>query len=351
MSVRAATREDLPAVARLRPASFSRSQQPSEAHLIRYLDEVFFGNPWLDPELPSLVHEEPDGMISGFLGVIPRPWRMGETTLRGVAGTQLMVAPAQRGLAGIQLLQRFLKGPQDLVFSDAANEPARVLWLKLGGAAPLIYSMQWRIPLRAARSAARTWGTSLGRARLARVASPALAVVDSVTTAPVLADGSDRARAREAEAADFAAACVAAAGSDLRPDYSAEGLSWLSHKVAEKTGRMPRFHTFEGDRGPAGAGAWLLDEGVAQVIGLTCASGQTGAVVRALARLAYDAGAHTLEGRTDGRIGPALEGTGARIAREGPWALVHARSCEVRAALEAGRARASRFDGEWWTAF
>ena len=113
MGVRAATRDDLPAVARLRPASFSRSQQPSEAHLVRYLEDVFFGNPWLDPELPSLVYEQADGSIIGFLGVIPRPWRMGGTTLRGAAGTQLMVEPSHRGLAGIQLLQRFLKGPQD----------------------------------------------------------------------------------------------------------------------------------------------------------------------------------------------------------------------------------------------
>lgn len=351
MSVRAATREDLRDIARLRPASFSRSQQPTEDHLVRYLDEVFFGNPWLDPELPSLVHEQRDGTISGFLGVIPRPWRMGETTLRGAAGTQLMVTPAQRGLAGIQLLQRFLKGPQDLVFSDAANDAARILWLKLGGAAPLIHSMQWRIPLRPARSAVGAWATGR-KARLGRIARPGLAAVDAFATAPVLGSASGPVLARPAQVVDFGVACTTAAGGDLRPDYSAEGLSWLIRKTETKTGLQVRLHTFEGERGPAGACAWLLGaNGSAQVISLTSVAGQVAPVIRALARLAHDGGAHTLEGRMDGHIGPALEGVGARISREGPWALVQAKSWEVRAALEGGRARASRFDGEWWTAF
>lgn len=349
MAIRPATPDDLPAVARLRPASFRRSLQPSEAHLVRYLDEVFFGNPWVDPELPSLVYEQAGAGITGFLGVIPRPWRVGGTRLRGAAGTQLMVAPEHRGLAGIQLLQHFMKGKQDLTFSDSANDAARTLWTKLGGAAPLTYSMQWRVPMRRMSNAVR--GRVAPAGVIGRIARPAFALVDSLAPASILRAAEPRAEARIVSPAEYLAVSAAAAGDDLRPDYSAASLGWLLGKVREKTGIEPRLVAFEGDRGPACCAFLVNQDGIAQVLALSIGNRHPLPVLRSLARLAHDHGAIVLEGRVDGHLGPALEGAGARIAREGPWTLTHAASCEVRLLLEGGRARASRLDGEWWTAF
>lgn len=47
-----------------------------------YFPEVFLKHPWMDESIGSLVHQEEDGRITGFLGMVPR--RM--TMRRGSAG-------------------------------------------------------------------------------------------------------------------------------------------------------------------------------------------------------------------------------------------------------------------------
>src|SRR6266550_7081571 len=81
--------------------------------LCSYFRELYFCNPWQDDGLPSLVYQDVNGDLVGFLGVIPRRMSLGERTVRVACGSTLVVEPAKRStLAGLCLMQAFLAGNQ-----------------------------------------------------------------------------------------------------------------------------------------------------------------------------------------------------------------------------------------------
>src|SRR5260370_27563518 len=68
--------------------------------------------------------------------------------IRVAIGTQLMVSPESRGLAGRRLVRAFLTGPQDLSVSDLGNDATRRLWESLGGSVSMAHSGIWEKALR-----------------------------------------------------------------------------------------------------------------------------------------------------------------------------------------------------------
>ena len=95
---------------------------------------LFFENPWYDADLPSLVYQEQGEKICGFYGVIPRRMRMQGRPIRAVVSSQFMVDPSVRNrLAAVELQRTFFAGPQDLSFTDGANDASRRIWEGLGG--------------------------------------------------------------------------------------------------------------------------------------------------------------------------------------------------------------------------
>src|SRR5262245_29394336 len=137
MPVRPFREEDGSQVAELHRKVFQTApawSMPLESAYCNYFETIFLNNPWADPALPSLVFDEADGTITGFLGVRPQPMFFREQAVLAAVGSQLMVDPARRStLAGVQLLQTFLSGPQDFSLADEANEHPRKIWTALGG--------------------------------------------------------------------------------------------------------------------------------------------------------------------------------------------------------------------------
>src|SRR5436190_8200996 len=133
---------DLAALVALRRVAFRHSERSSTEALTGFFRAVFLENPWRDPELPSLVYENERGEVAGFLGVLPRRMIAEGREIRMAVGTQLMVAPADRGLAGRRLMRTLMDGPQDLCFGDTANDAARRLWTSIGGRTSPMYSMK-----------------------------------------------------------------------------------------------------------------------------------------------------------------------------------------------------------------
>ena len=112
--IRAFTDEDIPQVARLHRRVFPRDDQGS-AELDSYRDyfaRVFFANPSRDAAIPSLVYQEADGRIVGFLGVAVRTMRMNGHRLRAAVSSQFIVDPGGRAsLVAVRLAKTFLAGP------------------------------------------------------------------------------------------------------------------------------------------------------------------------------------------------------------------------------------------------
>lgn len=134
-------KRDIPAVAELFARVYPHARWVSHSECVAYFKQIFFGNPWLDPKLPSWVAREGSRAV-GFIGVVPRPMR----------------------------LRKALAGPQALTISDGANESSRKMWEALGGLTSTLYSLQWRRLLRPAQSAPQRASSPHGRAAARGVA-------------------------------------------------------------------------------------------------------------------------------------------------------------------------------------
>src|SRR5262245_50147785 len=174
ISVRNFTGKDVRQVSRLWLRVFWPAQANSEPPgLEKYLEEVFLQNPWRANHLSSLVCEDREGAIVGFIGVLPRRMRFHGEPLTVAVASQLMIDPDKPSpLASVSLLRHFFNGPQDLSFSDGANQRALKMWEAGGGSPALLYSAEWTRVLRPAAYAAELWP----RRRVSRLLSSAVKI-------------------------------------------------------------------------------------------------------------------------------------------------------------------------------
>ena len=109
---------DIPQVAHLHEIVFKPEIRtvPAGLDIYRaYFTHVFLENPSREASLPSLVYEDDDGQIAGFMGVVPRRMSMNGRQFQAAISSQFVVDPARpNALVAIQLAQTFLGGPQDL---------------------------------------------------------------------------------------------------------------------------------------------------------------------------------------------------------------------------------------------
>lgn len=345
--------DDIPPVAALRGRVFQRARRQG-GELEAYLRTVFFANPWHDPSLPALVSEE-DGEITGFVGIVPRPFTRNGERLRAAVVTQIMVAPERRGLTGIALLRAAFDGPQDVVFSDVVNRDARRVWEGAGGSTAMLYGFYWVRPLRPARYAAG----ALGQAALARgtrfVAGPFFRVVDRIAApAPVRVRPALMAEAMPDLASIPELLPRTATPRAVLPAYDADSLAWLLERARERWREEEvRAVTVRGADGePAG---WFIyvdgGGGTALVLQLAAHPTRRGEVLRQLFRHAWRAGATAVRGRADPRWMDDVTAAGARWERTGEGLTVHSRRPELLAAFLSGEAVLGGLDGEWWMDF
>ena len=351
---------DLAQVAELNRTVFGSSDPAVPWRLDSYLshfDAVFLNNPWRDAALPSLVYEDRDGEIRGFLGVVPRPMVRNGEPLRVAISSQFMVHPRARGRAGWQLLKEFFSGPQDMSITEGSNS-ARTIWEGLGGTTSLLYSVRWTRPLRPGRyvlSFLKQHGVRLSAALaltpfclaanrlLARLAPPPLRPAWPVASAGELS-----------ESELLACLSNASRGSALRPEYDETSVKWLCEILAEKKGRGQFRKILVRDAADQALGWYLYylkPAGMSEVVQLGAKKGSLSAVVRHLLHDAWRQGAVAVSGRLDPGSIQALLGERCLMhVGDGSWTLVHSRRHELLEPLYRGDAFLTRLEGEWWAA-
>ena len=320
--IRPFRREDIPAVVTLRRHVFRFSERQTPSELADYFDVTFFGSPWCDPAFPSWVYEDERGTVTGFVGVVPRPflWR-GRPILAAVA-TQLMVAPGTHGSIGTKLVQAFFAGAQDLSLSDTANDAAKRIWLAMGGVVSPGRRMGWHRPLDGHS------GPPVGTYT---------ATLDPGELLPCLIDVLNSYR--------------------LAPTYDLRSLAWLLSMAAAKK----QFGRLKGGvvRDAVGAAVgWVLyyvgaSGRQAEVLQIGGIPGARGLILEHAMWQAWSHGARELLGRVEPALLSALAAGQCKLTAAGPWVLLKARDPELLADLEPGREDTflSRLDGEWWLAF
>lgn len=319
-------------------------------------ERIFVDHPWADYRLPSLVYEDDRGRIAGCLGVMPRPMRFGNRNIMAAISHNFIVEPGSRStLAGIQLAQAFLAGPQDLSMAEGSSASRRI-WERAGGATSLLFGLCWTRPLcpsRYALSVLRNRGLPVS---LGRLLSPFCRAADAL--APLVPRTPFRFSKPEvsAEVLDGVAMAAFVAGFSggrvLRPSYDARTAHWLLHTLEQGSGRKT-FHRLglrDGRGAPLGWYVYVIKPGgVAEVGQLGAGDEAAGTVLDHLFHHAKNHGAVAVSGQVDPVLFPAFSEKHCFFHHDGrSWMLIHSRHEDVLAAIHRGDACLTRLDGEWW---
>jgi predicted N-acetyltransferase YhbS len=349
-AIRPLQRADLPAVAALYANFMEWDATATRPGLVAYYARTMLDQPHADPEIPTLVYEDPQDGVVGVLGSNVRQFVYRERAIRVACDGPLIVHPAHRPRGvGALLLRAYLEGPQDLTADDRAIDQVHAMFTRLGGETHAIASLGWSLVLAPLRFAAG----AIARRVAGREEPPAahvLARVDRVADRRFRAEP----RAGSVEPLSNEALCDVVERTKrrfpLRPSYDERHLSWLFREMeaANVDGRLVRRLVRDEQGRPAGSYVmYLARHGLAEVIQVAAAERDAELVLSHLIHEAALGGALEVRGRFEHHLLPALR---RRRCRTVPidWACVHARDPELLAAVHGGRAFVSRLDGEWW---
>ena len=356
--IRTLMRSDIPYLVALSQQAFRLTERVGADAMAAYFERIFFHNPWVDADLPSLVYEDETGRVGGFVGVVPRRMLFRGEPIRVAVTTQLMVAPRYGGRVGHRLMSQLLSGPQELSITDDANDAARRLWESLGGECSPIYGLRWTRPLRPCSYAARRLARGAFGRGVVSAARPLLAAADAITARlhgptsvappPGTIEPLD-ARTMVALLEDVVG------GHALRPVYDDASLQWLFAQLAEKAicGGLRQMLVRGATGQVAGWFVYCLNAGgTGEVIQVAARRSAEKTVLRFLFWDAWRHGAWALAGRVEPWLVDALGGANWAILRWlHQWTLVHSPQPEILHAIERGDALLSHLDGEWWLSF
>jgi hypothetical protein len=234
---------DIPDVARLFLRAFRKDGKSSDEptpYLRALLRQIYFDNPWYDPDIRSQVFADETGVARGFIGVTVAPLVHEGRRLRAAfAGSLTVEDPARHPLAGARLIRSFLSGPQDLSLTETANATAMRMWQKLGMPFETQYSLNWLRLLRPVSG-----GTALIKRRLplakslmplARLGDQAARRFGGDPFRAVLDPSPRRTTFETVSRSDFDAAVLALAPLySMHPGWDATSLGWFSSLASVK---------------------------------------------------------------------------------------------------------------------
>jgi len=348
---------DAPAVARLRRRVFAHTAHADDDSLADYLNEVFLRNPWYSDDLAPLVAETEGGELVGFHGLISRTMRLGDKNIRVAVGTQFMVNPDHRGMAGILLLRAFFNGPQDLSVTDISTPVVAKLWQRMGGKSMRLQRLHWTRPIRPVRYAASVAGASGLRRFATRAAGPLLSLVDSL----IVSAGSQYSinrpptRLKNLEAELMAEKFSGLVPADiLRPVYDKNGLSWLFSQISRKENNKKTYKLAVVAAETDDLIGWFVFVAtgrVAEVVQIAAGPGHMRAVTNQLLSFASDLNCRAVSGRCDSHVFEELESPPAFFEQSDRYFLTHTKNPDIAAAIDSQRFFFTRLEGEWWMTF
>jgi len=352
-AIRPLSAGDIPAVAQLFARVYPEERRDSQGECEAYFHEMFFANPWVQPQLPSWVAME-GSRAAGFIGVMPRPMRFRGQSVQAAVVTQLMVEPDKRyAVAAAQLLRKALAGAQTLTISDGANETSRKMWEALGGLTSTLYSLQWRRLLRPVQSTLQRASSAHGRAA-ALLATP-VAVLADVCNAFYRSLRRPSGLIEEPLDASSLLEEVrsAAARVPLGPEYDLGSLDWLLAQVRAKRrhGELQACRLRTAGGASAGWFLYYVNRGTSRVLQIHAREDAERAVLDHLFSHAWQRGAAAIEGRMEPRLARGLGQRHCLFQTSSVHSLIHSRDAALLASFARGDAFFSRLEGEWWMRF
>lgn len=354
-TVRPCERDDLPGVAQLYIKSFNKPSIAGST-LANYLGDLHLGNPWYDPQNPSLVAEALDRRIVGFIGSVPMPLRLCGRPVRSVVGGNFMVDRDNKDpLVAARLLKSFLGGPHDLALTDTASSVAVKMWEGFGGELARYQSMRWVLPLMPLSLGVWFGARSKVAQRLASAVAPALNAVDGLAER--------RRRATQTKSSKTAVRPVDSSfvygfftdhDDHRRVQFAgtAEEFAWLAHMAGRKTqfGPLRTIAVYGAQSTVVGVVMYYPNRrGLGQVAFAAASAGNHGRVLSALRDDAIEQGSAGLMGQADGQFAMAVSASPSVYLFRNDFVMLHASDAGLIAPLLTGEVSLGRLCGEWWT--
>lgn len=357
-SVRLFAEEDILQVAELHRNVFHTAESLSlelQRDYRSYFTRIFLRHPWREQGgIGSLVYEDDDGEIIGFLGVLPRLMSLNGRVVRAAVSSQFIVNPARRStLAAVKLLQTFISGPQDLSIADEANDVSRKLLESLSGSAALLYSLYWFRLLQPAQFLLSRVSHPVSRA-FARTLAPLCRAIDAVT---VRLPRSPLRRTEPSVTGDELTApnllaCIKRLPRrcSLRPEYNERSLDWLLTVLARERGygELQKVAVRRQGRQIVGWYIYVVaPNGLGEVLQIGAEDGAIDLILDHLFDHAVRHGAFALSGRFEPQFVQQFHGKHSMFHHRGHWVLIHSNDAEMLQAIHCGNAFLSRLEGEW----
>jgi hypothetical protein len=356
---RAFTEEHLPEVAALymrvmrgRPAG---GGQPLES----YFRDIFLANPWVCPDITSLVYFS-HGKLAGFLGVVPRFMEFRGRIIRVAATSQSMVDRKLRpGLAVYELLERVLQGPQELTYNDGSSEEAYRVSASWGMHGAKLYSFNWIRVLHPVQTARNFSDRAKGGFRLlAKTALAAALPVDTLLSrlsGPFSCPESSYISERVNDS-DLLQ-CIQKIGwrEPLKPFYEPQSFRWLMSQAASASTRGE--FCMATVRNPAGElCGWYVyyakPGGPATVLQIGARGPQHfDHVLIALFRDAWRQGCSSVKGQAIPQYLVSLSNQSCLFRQLCTCVVCHSGDVDLVDTILRGEAALSNLDGEAWMRF
>jgi hypothetical protein len=354
--IRPLERADLPEVIHLYETVARAGVRETPQAMLDYFERFFFDHPWADPEIPSLVYEGDDGRLVGFLGSSVRRFRFDGRSLRAGCSGQLVTDPSGRAEApGALLMREYMKGPQELTYTDSASDTVRRIWERLGGETFHVACIGWvRVfrPWQFASAYRHRQGIGETRGRAARLITKGLDAVSVGLARRRLSAVPPKTGAEELTASGLAEHLPEVAASfRLHPDYDLPFGSWLLDEMRrlESRGRLVTTLVRLPDGRAAGWYVYFLRVGgISQVMQIAAAERHVGTVLDHLFHDAASRGAAAVQGRMEPRLRQPLATRGPVLHFSGYLTLLHARDHSLLDEIHSGGALLTRMEGEWW---
>lgn len=353
-TVRSVERQDVAAIADMFARVFLKQRSAPAAGLAHYFDDILFPRSASGEAPRSRVFVDAKGAIRGFIGVWPRRMVMGGRTIEAAAAGSMMVdMPQEHPTAGARLLRAFLSGPQDLSFSETANDISQRMWERVGGERLPTISLDWLRILRPAGFAVAAMGRSFRPAWMLR---PAASGVDRV----IEAAGANRflptgelsgfhdADATHEEMLELVPAL--SQSYQLRPDWQSPALPLLlAHAEAkERFGRLYRRVVYSRAGAPVACYLYHARPGdTARVLQVLALPEATSVALDSLLRHAASLGCVGVRGRAEPALFDALVSRRC-VFYHGAAMVVHSRSKALIEEVRSSRALLTGLAGESW---
>jgi hypothetical protein len=357
--IRPFTESDISQTAELHRREFELPQWPGQQEAYRtYLNSTFLNNKSYSADCPSLVAVDDEARVIGFLGVVMRPMIADGAPIRAAVSSQFIVDRKFRTqLAGIALLKQYLSGPQDLSFTDEANEASATIWERLGGARSPIHSSYWILPLRPAGLC--MWRMRLhGRRLLPACGQPFANAGDEALR--FLRGWLRRDETAALQERHQHPGCLIDHMKELRkewrlmPDYNSQQLEAMI-AIAGSRKDLGEFRLVSLRRNDGRLAGWYMyyanSRGPSEVIQMAARSGSEGAVLSHLVERGLEDKTVALTGRMDPRFQQALTRHFCALSPRQYLMLVHSRDLRLIHWITTGSAFLSRLEGEWCVRF